>query len=95
MTKEEVECVIEAAESLGLHCVGANLGKVAEFTSKIICAMNAHAKMEKRMSHAARILPQLKKEDAKRLLSPPPSSSSSSLKDETATKCQGSSLLLH
>ena len=94
MTKEEVECVIEAAESLGLHCVGANLGKVAEFTSKIICAMNAHAKMEKRMSHAARILPQLKKEDAKGLLSPPPPPLSS-LKDETATKCQGSSLLLH
>jgi len=94
MTRLEVECVIEAAESLGLHCVGANLGKVAEFTSKIICAMNAHAKMEKRMSHAARILPQLRKEDAKGLLSPPSSSSSSSLKDETATKT-GSSLLLH
>ena len=69
MTRYEVECVVDAAESMGLKCVGANLGKVAEFTSKIICAMNAHTFMGTKMSHVVNCLPPLKKDDAMRFLS--------------------------
>jgi hypothetical protein len=35
--------LMEAARSLNMHCVGANLGRTAEFTSKIVTALVAHA----------------------------------------------------
>ena len=42
-TKEEEAAVVAAAKSLGVRVIGANLGRVAEFTSKIIGALSAHA----------------------------------------------------
>lgn len=40
---EEISALMEAARSLNMHCVGANLGRTAEFTSKIVTALVAHA----------------------------------------------------
>lgn len=42
-TDEEVAALIEAARSLNIRCVGANLGRTAEFTSKIVAALVAHS----------------------------------------------------
>lgn len=40
---EEVRALMEAAHALNIQCVGANLGRTAEFTSKIVTALVAHA----------------------------------------------------
>lgn len=40
---DEIKALFIAAKNLGIRCVGANLGRTAEFTSKIIAAMSAHA----------------------------------------------------
>ena len=53
---EEVCALIEAALSLNMRCVGANLGRTAEFTSKIVTALVAHAK-EQRLQSAVLALP--------------------------------------
>jgi hypothetical protein len=42
-SEEETVSLILAAKSLNIVCVGANLGRTAEFTSKIVTAFNAHA----------------------------------------------------
>jgi len=42
-TQEEERAVIAAAKQLGIRVIGANLGRVAEFTSKIIASLSAHA----------------------------------------------------
>ena len=43
MSDGENVAVIAAAHALNIRVVGANLGRVAEFTSKIACVMTAHA----------------------------------------------------
>lgn len=53
---EEICALIEAALSLNMRCVGANLGRTAEFTSKIVTALVAHAR-EHRLHAAVRALP--------------------------------------
>lgn len=55
-SEEEVCALIEAALSLNMRCVGANLGRTAEFTSKIVTALVAHAK-EDRLHRAVWTLP--------------------------------------
>jgi hypothetical protein len=42
MEGAEERALMRAATALGIVCVGANLGRVAEFTSKIAAAFNAH-----------------------------------------------------
>jgi len=42
-TQEEEAAVIQSAKALGIKVIGANLGRVAEFTSKIIASLSAHA----------------------------------------------------
>jgi len=53
---EEVCALIEAALSLNMRCVGANLGRTAEFTSKIVTALVTHAR-EHRLYTAISALP--------------------------------------
>ena len=53
---EEVCALIEAALSLNMRCVGANLGRTAEFTSKIVAALVSHAR-EYRLHAAVSALP--------------------------------------
>lgn len=55
-TDEEICALIEAAVSLNMRCVGANLGRTAEFTSKIVTALVSHAK-EGRLQYAVSVLP--------------------------------------
>lgn len=43
MSEGENQSVILAAKQMGVRVVGANLGRVAEFTSKIACVMTMHA----------------------------------------------------
>jgi hypothetical protein len=43
---EEEQAIITAARMLGIRCVGANLGRTAEFTSKIIAALAIHAEQD-------------------------------------------------
>jgi uncharacterized membrane protein YgcG len=52
----EITSLMAVAKSVNLPCVGANLGRTAEFTSKIIIALNAHAE-NKRLSLAVQSLP--------------------------------------
>lgn len=54
----ETGALIAAAQSLGIACVGANLGRTAEFTSKILTALVAHH-LAGRMHRAVRSLPLL------------------------------------
>ena len=53
---EEICALIEAALSLNMRCVGANLGRTAEFTSKIVAALVSHAR-EYRLHTAVSALP--------------------------------------
>lgn len=50
-TSQEEKAILEAAHLLNIRCVGANLGRTAEFTSKIVSALQAHA-ISKKLSNA-------------------------------------------
>ncbi len=52
----EEQALLRAASALGIKAVGANLGRTAEFTSKIITALNAH-NVSGRLAQAVRRLP--------------------------------------
>ncbi len=47
----EIKAIFAAAKRLGIRCVGANLGRTAEFTSKIVAALSSHA-IDKRLHYA-------------------------------------------
>lgn len=55
-TDEEVAALLEAARSLNIRCVGANLGRTAEFTSKIVAALVAHS-IADQLHSAVELLP--------------------------------------
>ena len=59
MEKSEEDALIAAATDMNIPCVGANLGRAAEFTSKIAAALNAHA-FYGRLSQAVSSLPLVK-----------------------------------
>ena len=59
MSQVEVHSLLYAAHTLRMCCVGANLGRTAEFTSKIISALNIHA-LSGRLKSAIDILRGLK-----------------------------------
>jgi hypothetical protein len=50
-TNQEERAILEAAHLLNLRCVGANLGRTAEFTSKIVSSLQAHA-ISKKLGNA-------------------------------------------
>jgi hypothetical protein len=55
MSDLETECLLTAAHRLGVRVVGCNLGRTAEFTSKIVCALVGHC-MTGRLAAAVNVL---------------------------------------
>lgn len=58
ITTNETKAIFQACMNLHIPCIGANLGRTAEFTSKIISTMVFHAKSQSLFS-AVKLLPNL------------------------------------
>ncbi len=58
ITTNETKAIFQACTNLHIPCVGANLGRTAEFTSKIISTMVFHGKSQSLFS-AVKLLPNL------------------------------------
>ena len=54
MYEEEERALLQTAASMRIDCVGANLGRTAEFTSKITTALNHHARTKIRTNAGAK-----------------------------------------